>query len=115
MEVWCFHERETVQPKTARTPRCRYNWGCDEKRQTEVAGHVERKGIADCVKACASLVVEGTDEEDLAEHCVYGPDCVKACASLVVQGTDEEDLAEHCVYGPDCVKACASFHGAGDG
>ena len=55
---------------------------------------------SDCVKACASLVVEGTDEEDLAEHCVYGPDCVKACASLVVEGTDEEDLAEHCVYGP---------------
>ena len=48
--------------------------------------------VYDCVKACASLVVEGTNEEDLAELCVYGPDCVKTCASLVVQGTDDEDL-----------------------
>ena len=42
--VWCFPERKTAQHGTEKTPRYIGNWGCDEKRQTEVAWTCGRKG-----------------------------------------------------------------------
>ena len=61
VDVWRLPERKTAQHWTEKTPRCRDNWGCDEKRQTEVAWTCSsRKDDADYVKVCTGLVVEGT-------------------------------------------------------
>ena len=37
VDAWCFPERNIAQHRTENMHRCRGNWGCDEKMQTEVA------------------------------------------------------------------------------
>ena len=47
----CFRRRKTVQYITAKTTKCRGNWGCHEKMQTEVAwtrrtkGHIVKRHV----------------------------------------------------------------------
>ena len=43
VDVWCFHERNTIQYRTAKNPTYRGNWGRNEKRQAEVARYVEKE------------------------------------------------------------------------